>query len=76
MKKKRWFKRTGLLFIPINWKGLAVTGFIFLFCINIFLVVDANSHSISDTLYGIFPYVVVALIAFYLLAFKTSRPRK
>lgn len=76
MKKKRWFKRTGLLFIPLNWKGFAVTGFIFLFCVNIFLVVDANSQSISDTLYGIFPYISIAVIILYLLAVKTSKPRK
>lgn len=66
----------GLLFVPINWKGFTVTGFIILFCINIFIVVDINSSSIRDTLYGIFPYIAIALIAFYLLAVKTSKPRK
>lgn len=76
MKKKRWFKRIGLLFVPINWKGFVVTGFILLFCINIFIVVDVNSHSIIDTLYGISPYIIIALIALYLLALKTSKPRK
>lgn len=76
MNKKGWFKKLGLLLIPVNWKGFFITGFIIIFCINIFLVVDANSSSIKDTLFGISPYIGVALIAFYLIALKTSKPRK
>jgi len=76
MKKKRWFKKVNVLYIPINWKGFLVTGFIFLFCLNIFIIVDVNSHSVSDTLFGVFPYVVPALIILYLIAVKKSKPRK
>lgn len=76
MKKKRWFKEVGLIYLPIKWQGYLLTTFIIIFCINIFLVVDANSHSVSDTLYGIFPYIVPALIILYLIAAKKSKPRK
>ncbi len=76
MKKKRWFKEFGWVYIPIKWQGFLLTGFILLFSINIFIVVDANSHSVSDTLFGIFPYVVPALIILYLVAVKKSKARK
>jgi len=29
-----------------------------LFCLQVFLAVDRHSHSVSDTLYGIFPFFV------------------
>lgn len=32
-----------------------------LFCANVFLAVDRRSHSVSDTLYGIYPFVVPTL---------------
>ncbi len=74
---KRWFREIGWVYIPINWKGFLITGFIIMFCVNVFLVIDANSHSASDTLFGIFPYVIPALIILYLVAVKTSKkPRK
>lgn len=76
MKKKRWFKEFGWIYLPIKWQGFLITGFIVLFSINIFIVVDANSHSVSDTLFGIFPYVVPALIVLYLIAAKKSKARK
>jgi len=38
----------------------------------VFVAVDRHSHSASDTLYGIFPYVVPCLIVLYWIASKTS----
>jgi len=43
------------------------------FCVQFFLAVDARSHSASDTLYGIFPFVVPCLILLEWVASKTSR---
>jgi hypothetical protein len=43
-----------------------------LFCIQVFVAVDRNSHSVSDTLYGVFPYIVPTLIVLYWIASKTS----
>jgi hypothetical protein len=42
------------------------------FCVQVFVAVDRHSHSASDTLYGIFPYVVPCLILLYWVASKTS----
>jgi hypothetical protein len=43
-----------------------------LVCIQVFVAVDRNSHSVSDTLYGVFPYIVPTLIVLYWIASKTS----
>ncbi len=43
---------------PIAVQGWIVVALAFLFCVNVFIAVDRHSHSVSDTLYGIFPYVV------------------
>lgn len=42
------------------------------FCIKVFLAVDRHSHSASDTLYGIFPFVVPALLVLIWIASKSS----
>jgi hypothetical protein len=42
------------------------------FSVHIFVVVDSHSHSVSDTLYGIFPYLVPAWILVYWVASKTA----
>ena len=42
------------------------------FCAQVFLAVDRHSHSVSDTLYGVFPYVVPCLILLHWIASKTS----
>jgi hypothetical protein len=43
------------------------------FCVQVFVAVDARAHSASDTLYGIFPFVVPCLIVLEWVASKTSR---
>lgn len=52
----RWFKPVGFLFVPVSVMGWLVTAAAIVFCAQIFLFVDARSHSVSDTLYGIFPF--------------------
>jgi hypothetical protein len=37
------------------------------------VLVDARAHSVTDTLYGIFPYVAPTLLGLYVLALRTSR---
>ena len=52
----KWFKQWGWLYLPASVPGaiicLALTGF----CLQVFLAVDRKSHSVSDTLYGVFPF--------------------
>ncbi len=39
-------------------------GFAVIFCATVFVAVDRHSHSVSDTLYGIFPFFVCTFLLF------------
>jgi len=49
-----------------------LVGLAAVFCGQVFLAVDRHSHSVSDTLYGVFPYVVLCLMLLNWVASKTS----
>ena len=66
--KNSWFKKTGWIYIPVSWQGFIVLITFLLFCVQIFLFVDSASHSVSDTLYGIFPYIVPAFLMYIWIA--------
>ena len=68
-----WFTPWGWSYRPIRWPGILLVGLAAVFCGQVFLAVDRHSHSVSDTLYGIFPYVVPCLILLHWVASKTSR---
>jgi len=71
--KHPWFSTWGWVYRPISWPGFLVTGLTLAFCLQVFLAVDHRSHSVSDTLYGVFPYLVPAAILWYWIASKSSR---
>lgn len=71
---KPWFKRAGrFCSYPISWQGWVVTILVGVFCAQIFIAVDRNSHSVSDTLYGVFPFIVPALLVWELIADRTRK---
>jgi len=70
--KTRWFKPWGWIHRPVTWEGLLIVALAVLFCVQVFVAVDRHSHSVSDTLYGIFPFVVPSLIVLEWIAAKTS----
>jgi hypothetical protein len=43
-----------------------------LLCINVFVVIDRHSHSVSDTLYGVFPYFASSFLLLNWLASRTG----
>jgi len=67
-----WFKQIGLVFRPISIAGWIVSLLAVAFCIQIFVFVDHRSHSVSDTLYSIFPYWVPTLLLWLWIADRTS----
>lgn len=67
-----WFVAWGWVYRPVNWQGVGLVVVTLLFCVQVFLAVDRHSHSASDTLYGVFPYVVPALMLLNWVASKTS----
>lgn len=68
----RWFRPAGFLFVPISVAGWLVTATAIAFCGQIFLFVDARSHSVSDTLYGVFPFWAPTLLGLAWIADRTG----
>ena len=71
--KAVWFKPWGWIYCPRLWQGVLAILVTLAFCMQVFVAVDCNSHSVSDTLYGIFPYIVPASMLLYWVASKTSK---
>ncbi len=71
---RHWFTAWGWIYRPVSWQGVLVVLVAIVFSLQVFLAVDRRSHSVSDTLYGIFPYVVPCWIVATWVASKTSRP--
>lgn len=69
---RRWFAPSGWIYRPVSWQGVLVVLLAFAFCAQVFWAVDRRSHSVSDTLYGIFPFVVASLMLLNWVASKTS----
>jgi hypothetical protein len=66
----RWFREWGWFHRPIAWPGWLALLLTLLFCLQVFIAIDGHSHSVSDTLNGIFPYWVSA---WTLLGWMASR---
>ena len=67
------FKRFGPLFLPTSLTGWVVSFAAAAFCVQVFLFVDGRSHSVSDTLYGVFPFWAPTFLLWAWIAERTSR---
>jgi len=67
-----WFRTFGWIYRPVAWQGWALMALMLGFCAQAFLAVDRHSHSASDTLFGVFPYVVPAFLLLNWIASKKS----
>jgi len=54
--KALWFKRRGWIYVPAFIPGAMLCLLAILFCLTVLVAVDRHSRSVSDTLYGIFPF--------------------
>ncbi len=70
--KTRWFRPWGWVYLPVSVEGVLLVLLTLVFCVQVFLAVDRHSHSASDTLYGIFPFVVPALMVLNWVAGKSG----
>ncbi len=69
---RSWFAPWGWTYRPRSWQGGGVVALAAAFCAQVFAAVDRHSHSASDTLYGVFPYVVSCLVLVHWVAGRTS----
>jgi hypothetical protein len=72
MMQSNWFRPVGWFYLPISVPGALVTLGVIAFCVQVFLFIDHRSHSVTDTLYGVFPFVVPALLALDWVARRSS----
>ena len=70
--QRDWFRPWGWVYRPSSVMGVTLIALAVVFCAQVFFAVDRHSHSVSDTLYGIFPYVVPCLMLLNWVASKTS----
>jgi hypothetical protein len=74
--KTAWFKRRGWFYLPSSAQGFLIAAGAPAFCLNVFRAVDRKSHSVSDTLYGIYPFFVSTFFLFDWVARRTSDESK
>jgi hypothetical protein len=67
-----WFKPWGWIYRPASWQAVILVLLAVVFCVQVFIAVDRRSHSVSDTLYGVFPFVIPCLMLLNWVASKTS----
>lgn len=60
--RKNWFKPVGLVYYPLSPMGWIITLITIYLCVYFFNVVDHRSHSVSDTLIGVFPFDALLII--------------
>ena len=70
--KTHWFKQLGWFYLPISLPGMAITLAALAFCVQVFFAIDRRSHSVSDTLYGVFPFFACAFLLFDWIAGRAS----
>jgi hypothetical protein len=70
---KGWFKRLGWFYRPASWQGAVLVILALLFCAQVFRAADRHSHSVSDTLYGIFPDFACCFLLLNWVAANTSK---
>lgn len=66
------FRKKKILHVPTSLFGILVWLLAAVFLTSVFVAVDRDSHSISDTLYGIFPYFVSTFLLVEWFAQNTS----
>jgi hypothetical protein len=71
--KKAWFKRSGWFYLPVSLPGILIMLAALGFCIQVFLAIDRKSHSVSDTLYGVFPFFVCTFLLLDWVASRTGK---
>jgi len=69
--QRQCFREWGWIYRPVAWPGWFAVLLTAVFCVQVFVAVDRHSHSVSDTFYGIFPFVVPALGILVWVASKT-----
>jgi hypothetical protein len=69
--RQLWFKKWGWIYRPTGLVGWILCALVLAAIVWVFVVVDRNSHSASDTLIGVFPWAWIAIATLGWIASKT-----
>ena len=69
---QNWYRPWGWIYRPVSWQGVLLIVAALIFCATVVRAADRQSHSVSDFLYAIFPFVVPCLLALDWVASRTS----
>jgi hypothetical protein len=67
-----WFRRFGWIYRPVHLFGWIVTLAALAFVVQVFVAIDRQSHSVTDTLYRFYPYAAPTFLGLLWLASRTS----
>ena len=67
-----WFTRRGWFPVPTSLPGVVVVLMALMFVVQVVIAVDRHSHSVSDTLYGVFPFAACAFLLLEWVAVRTG----
>lgn len=67
-----WFKRWGWVYRPVHPIGWIVMIAAFAFLVQIFLVLDAQAHSVTDMLYRFYVYAVPTFLGLMWIGERAS----
>jgi len=67
------FRKTRFAHIPATLAGYVVWLLAAVFLATVFIAVDKDSHSVSDTFYGVFPYFASTFLLVEWFASKTAQ---
>jgi hypothetical protein len=70
--KPVWFRKWGWLYRPASIIGWLLTFLVMLLMARVFVAVDRNSHSVSDTLTGVLPWAWIFVAMLLWVVSKTS----
>jgi hypothetical protein len=59
--------------VPCSIAGWVVAVLAVGFCVNVVVAIDRHSHSVSDTLYGAFPFVACTFLLYDWIATRAGR---
>jgi len=68
----KWFKQWMWFYLPASLPGAIIFLAMVAFCIQVFLAIDHKSHSVGDTLYGVFPFFTCAFLLWDWIGARTS----
>ena len=69
-----WFVPLGWVHAPRGGAGWLVTLTALAYMIQVFLAIDAHAHSVTDTLYSVYPHWGVTFLGWDWIARRTACP--